>query len=723
MTADDIPASLSQNGGANPVRINPSAVFTVLGSKVTNGIGQMFAKLGNLSKWAKFVHGSVLGTQQFIYSLIILIICCAIIVLVYVLIRIIRLRGFGIWHSENLEEFMSAFHSDIDTTRKLFRALEASKQYFDTTSGNLLDMMNCKQTIAYFEANKEETLEKNFDTYFKYYDIMHSSLDQWFHSNELEKFARDGMTGETYLNNLIKSIQRIRAEIKQSVNDNRYLPTVQRVVFLCSSLTKEEYEKVNLPNLPSKPLAESFITACHNKQINYETFMNNIQQFIDLCIGIQIMHLYFSVYFNDIKELHNSRRFSFFNFLIVLMKPYVRQLIFEKIVDPWKELMSPKGRFKDWKKFIKAWKTIGDAIKSLPKKLVKNDDNKDEKFENDREPEDADIIEGFGFLKGLLSVGDFFASILGVAFALAKLISRPFDALMFVIKMVVGITVALFLLIIYLLLSLPPFIYVIYAIYFFIFNIVLFIVFSMWYALLFAYFGLLSLILWVLDLMLSSFNGFTAPSIIAKMGRCENMPDVWHTRGGFIDHNNFNRAFFCQRPCASRFKPNGIFCSRLDMQQPSFCPQAQAFRIYKGMKLSPNPFSMGDFTPDPTFWTKSKEARREDIKNYFVKRQEFLTKCSSTNQPYDFLIKTICSNYDTVTLPNENDRPKLQTVCKQIYCEGRPNEDFCYKFADKKDKPNDQDEEADRDVVARIMKLLIMIILAVIVALMFLYNS
>lgn len=719
-----------------PAKLDPSAVISAISAKATHGIMGTIAKIGNIAKLGKFVHIGVINGREFLLSLVILVVCIAIIVLIYILIRVIRLRGFAIGHSENVNDFMDAFHSDIDTTRKLFSSLEVSKASFNAGNTNLLDLLNCGNTIKYFESNSNDVLSTNFDTYFKYYDIMQSGLDQWFHSKDLDTFAKGNLSGPDYLKQLIKTIDSIRNEVKTSIATEKYMPTVQRAIFLCSSLTSEQYKGNQIPSQSTPAavnLAQEFVKSCNAQQMSHELFTEYIQQFIDVCVGIQVMHLYLNVYFDDIKDLHNSRRFSFFNFLIILIKPYVKNLIFDSIVEPAKELFSSDGIKKEKDKCVIAWMGIGQKLIDLPKSLAAGSHdpppNTDNFTQTNASANKHDVVEHMGIgglFTGILKIGEFFAELVEVAVALATLvanfISDPIGTIFGIIKIIIGLVIGFVLLLIWAILSLPPFIYIIFGIYFFIFDIVLFAVMSLWYVLLFTLFAIISAILWVLDLMLSAFNGFTAPSIIATMGRCENLPDVWYTRGSFIDDNNYNRAFLCQSPCASRFKPNGLFCTKLNGKQPSFCPQAQAFRIYKGMSTTPNPVLMGDFNPDPTFWTKTEEGRKLEIKNYFINRQEFLSKCSKANEPYNNLIKTVCANWDTVNLPNEGDRDNLRKVCRQIYCDGDPKEEFCYKFTDKNESEQDAPETSD-DILKRIMKLLVIIIISVIVILMFIYNS
>ena len=279
-------------------------------------------------------------------------------------------------------------------------------------------------------------------------------------------------------------------------------------------------------------------------------FMSNIQQFIDLCIGIQVIDLYFNAYFDNIKEFHNSRRFSFFNFLIILIKPYVQTLVFENIVDPAKKMFSAEGISKEMDKCTQAWIKIGDYLVDLPATLTNSNVNdykkkhaqhaqntqqeqkkghktsahqhheKGHKTSTKQEPKKGqktsahkehekghktsghpkniehyselndpnkpDVVEHMGGLfKGILNIGKFFSTIIKVAEGLSKLVTNPFGTMVFLIKLVIGVFIGIILLIIWGILSIPPFNYIIFGWYFFVFDIVLFSVMSMWYLSLF----------------------------------------------------------------------------------------------------------------------------------------------------------------------------------------------------------------------------------------------
>lgn len=707
------------------------ASLSVAASKTMYGTLGMATKLAtNIPKLVEKVRTFVISLQEFMWALVILVAIIAVCVLIFVVFRVIRIRGFWANHSENLTKFMDGFHTDIDRTRQLYMGLNSVKSVYQAGDTNLIDALGCSKTMHYLQNHDETIIAQNFDTYFKYYDIVNSSLDSWFHSRDFAQFSPSGDKddGLEHLKRIISDINDIRGELASCVHNR--LIHVQRALFLAPSNSKD-YNDANIVQLADSQAsarAKAYVQGAKSQHsLSYESFTQYNQQFIDLTIGMSVMHMYLSTFFDDLKQLHNSRRFSFFNYLIYLIKPYVTSLILNDIVNPWKDALQAKQLTSDWSDFQSAWDKIGDMIHDLPRTLAGVDNKRSEgEFKGGMDSTQTEykpdfgsrenFIEGFGFLKGLLSIGDFFLAIFDVALKVAELVSKPMEIIPMLFKLVIGFVVGIFLSIMHLIGSLPPFNYVFFAVYFLVFIIIPLSVGSVFYALLFLTFAIVSIVLWVLDLM--------TLGLVSRLTRCENLPDIWYKRDNFVNDNLYMRALVCQGTCPSRFEPSGVFCKHVDKRQPNFCPQAQVYRIYKGLETG-EPNLMDDFTPDAAFWAKTREGRTAEIQAYFTKRQEFLNKCSDKNGPYVDLVRTICSNANTVKLPKESDRPILEHVCKQAFCDGDPKEEFCYKYQhaeDGKAAPSKSSVNSD-EIIKRIMKMIVMIIVAVVVILMFLFNT
>lgn len=714
--------------GRTTQQLDPVTTISAMGAKATSTLAGTFTKLTNVvNLFEKVLTGATL-LQKFMLSMLILVICIAFFVLLYVFIRVVRVRGFSIFgHKENLEQFMDGFYEDINKTRKVYQSISVDQASYGSQGNNLVDMLGCKKVINYFSRPDKE-VRQDIDTYFKYRDIV--KKEYWWYSTEIEdKFAKNGKTGKKYLEELIdffEGTNGIRVLIKECVTRNIHV--VEKTVYTISSINNSDYDKNTFKpssDTSVNTLASNFLNYCKNKGISYAQFKANLARLIDLCLGLNILHLYMNIYFEDIKELHNNRRFSFFNYLIILIKPYVQTLIFDRIAEPWKETLSSKGFERKRTEFDVFYDKIGQDIKNIPRILAGDEKELENEKKKRRNAYKGDLVEGFGFIKGLLSIGEFFLTIFDVAFKLAKLVTKPMEIIPFIVKMILGFVIGLFLIIVHSILGIEPLYSVVYAIYYFITVIVIQIVMAAFNVLLFSLFAVFSTVLWVLDLMFAALNGWRSHSFVFNMGLCENLPDIWHTRANFVKKNKYNRvALFTQSPCADRFEPNGVLCSRVSGDEPSYCPQAQVYRIYKGMKHGPNPFAIADFTPSAQFWVKNKEGRRAEVEAHFIKKQKYLSTCAKENNQFNNLVKNICANYDTVKLPNDKDRENLAKVCKQIYCDVDTPAEFCHKFDNKVAKQSKKELILDQDdVIQRIIKTIVIIIITLMVILMFLYNS
>jgi hypothetical protein len=742
--------------GVSGGKIDTSTAIQAMTAKATHGIVSFGKKVLNLVKIATALKDTVNGLRMFIVSLVVIMICIGIFALIYYIARVLRVRIIQPGHTESFGGFMKEFHDDVNTTRKLMTSISTFKGMYDLgNSQNLIDMMECGPVIDYFNSMNSGIQNIVIDSYFKYKDI-YGGMSFKYYEKDVQAIKDDlcrqpnihrfhqqanpnmansscdtAVKPEDYLNLIIlKPFDRIRDILKTNVGHHKKVAFINRIMTSCASVSQTEYQKEKPqvspqtsrdPNVIAN--AQAFVIQCKQKGVGYSDFTTYLTKMIDMTIGLELLHLYMNIYYDEIKQLHNNRRFGFFNLLVMMIEPYVKTLIVDNVQKNWRDLFSQKGRERNYQEFLKSWGKIGDSLKNLPKKLARTNENFDE-TNHPKEP----IIEGFGFLKGLLAIGDFFMAILDVARGLSQLITRPLDMLFAIFKMIIGLVIGLFLLIIYALLSLPPFIYIVYGIYFFIVHIVINAIFSAFWILLFATFAIISGVIWTIDLMLSAMTGFKSHSFLVWFVRCENLPDIWYTRANHVEGNVFQRSFSCQRPCAPRFVPDGLTCKGIYEQQPSYCPQAQVYRIYKGMDVgtSGGPYHMGEFKPSLKFYTKSKEDKEKEVREYFEKRQRFYEKCHQTTKPYHDITKAICANYDKIKLTDEKLRPYLATVCRQAFCEKNNKEEFCYKFANASKDPQKAKINAPMEsdeILTKIVTMCIMIIVIMIILLMFVYGG
>lgn len=298
-----------------------------------------------------------------------------------------------------------------------------------------------------------------------------------------------------------------------------------------------------------------------------------------------------------------------------------------------------------------------------------------------------------------------------------KLITKPHKFIPFILILVFGMLFVALLLWWHIIWSLPGLNTLAFWIYFVVIVLLVEILMSILFLAIFVFVVIVDVCRWLLDLL--------TLGAIRAVTRCEDAPDVWYKRGNW-QHNNFvNSMFMCQYPCATRFKPQyGFICKRMDRLEPSYCPQSQIYRMYRGEALV-GPSMMSEYKPDLDFWRQKPEERKEIVKAFFQKRQAFLQNCSNKMERFDPLIRNVCANWDTVTLPNGSDRELLRGLCCQAFCQRSPSADFCPSLRCQTDASLDAGMGAGAishagSVIRTIVNLVILIFITTLLIVMFL---
>jgi hypothetical protein len=96
----------------------------------------------------------------------------------------------------------------------------------------------------------------------------------------------------------------------------------------------------------------------------------NAQLLTEYCVGIHMMYFYLYESTKNLKEMYDNRRFSLFNFLIVLIDPMVKNILEKEIKARWIDVTTKSTIDAKRKQFDELWKILGDAITSAPSKLL-----------------------------------------------------------------------------------------------------------------------------------------------------------------------------------------------------------------------------------------------------------------------------------------------------------------------------------------------------------------
>lgn len=300
------------------------------------------------------------------------------------------------------------------------------------------------------------------------------------------------------------------------------------------------------------------------------------------------------------------------------------------------------------------------------------------------------------FVKGMITVAKFFPIITLVLMVLASL-GRPMEFL----AMIIGLIFVVVIYIIYSVLNLPPFIFVVCAIWFTIFNIIPFLIYT---AVFLGIFLIISLVCILLTVINTVFWG-SLKSIVL----CQTKPSDWYATANFHLNNKWERALMCNRPCFSYYYPDttGIMCQKVPKGYPPYCPQAEIMRIYSTRKSDRRYiFKNFDDKSNVKYLSKKPEERELDLKNYYLNKRLFRESCRGKMAKYDPLTLSICSSVDTMETfkhlqPKEINR--LKQVCAEAFCGADRNYPFCSKMSGLK-------EDDANALIKKVIKIILIMI-------------
>lgn len=432
-------------------------------------------------------------------------------------------------------------------------------------------------------------------------------------------------------------------------------------------------------------------------------------------IGRTIMAVYelnlaLNTYFEDIRAGYETRKVGFrWNYTVLryYFAPYVR-FIFE--VKIGKELWQRHSRnfMAGMNSFNNMWASIPKFLGKLPAKLSGADGFTPRVTAAQPKQQSAGVmgrldcarewltwltedlwleeeflvqgplVEHFGFLKGLLSIGQFFTSILTLAKGIVKLLTNPFA----IIMMILGFILAALLMIVYVLLT-ALFIHVIFGFFYAVFTVTLAaVLWTVLYTLLVVPLTILFMVLWILDMCTGG--------LIMTLLRCESLPSGWYRYASYALGNRYTRTFLCALRCAKRYSPayrtflfySTEVCERLASNEPSHCPQAVAYRAWRGEPLD-EPATFQDFATSPKLALMSEDDRRTYLQSTYNRKKKHLLACDDVTKDdyrgmgkkadyrYYHIIKAACRHgaHSVQVASNPKLAQALRDACRITYCD------------------------------------------------------
>jgi hypothetical protein len=315
------------------------------------------------------------------------------------------------------------------------------------------------------------------------------------------------------------------------------------------------------------------------------------------------------------------------------------------------------------------------------------------------------------------SIGEIITDIICVLRTLAYLVTHPIDLLKAVLVGIIGIVLYILLKIWYTIYSIKFFNQIVFF-WFYLFTVAIFdIVLAIFWLAYFAVMFCISVILWTADLL--------TLGLVRFLTRCENELTDWYTRPNFAFGNTSNRFVIAQLPCSNRFKPTGplgFICKKQQPFEPGMCPQSQIFRIYKGIGLTRPEIMPDTISPTLGHYMSNPSQKDAEVRKFFQIRQKFLNKCHDSLSSYKNIIRSVCSNFETIALENEQDRKKLPPLCYQVFCEGTGNnESFCPRL--KEDNKLVESDCSIGEYINMILYVTIAMLIGIVILLMYTYGS
>jgi hypothetical protein len=343
---------------------------------------------------------------------------------------------------------------------------------------------------------------------------------------------------------------------------------------------------------------------------------------------------------NTIVRLSMFRQYGgMFNFTLVwlFVQDYFDFCVMEKIVPEWVQF--PKN-YLDRQQAISDWMLSPPVIgffTTIPQRFagVTNSNS------------DGDTVETF--VGALMKIAGAFVAIGEVFMAIINVITDPVAF----IKYLFGIIIAIGLLLAWLILAFPVFTYA--------YAAVIQVFVSVFKTLLFA-------IVWILFstlfLVISIFDIFLGGAIMRAL-RCENLPNMWHTRTNWHKGNKHDRSLFCSYPCRKGFYPfMGLVCIANSKHEPTYAPHQLVYSAFKkeNYLASQRHKMLYNFKFNKIrYMDMSSTLKIETWKYAFENEQEYIKDIREKYKRYEKLVQGICTI-------NKEKNKQLEEVCNSIFC-------------------------------------------------------
>ncbi|GAX86667.1 hypothetical protein CEUSTIGMA_g14075.t1 [Chlamydomonas eustigma] len=340
----------------------------------------------------------------------------------------------------------------------------------------------------------------------------------------------------------------------------------------------------------------------------------------------------------SVERMSLSRRPNFpMGIWLIYYLPIVQSIFEVRIPSAWENYANLAN---SWASLgLNSWESIGEQILLMPCQMAFSDPAQRAQYCKGGNSG----TEGFdlgGVFKVVGEIGEFIENLLSATIAIAMLISNfasnPFNALIDIIGVIIGMLIGIVLYLAWLMLTItfvaPAIVIVLsylwtlsYCWYFTVVLVILALILGITY-----------FFLWLIDMP-------TGGLVVATL-RCDSRPDDWY-----------------------RLSSSGAACERLPSYMPDWCPQQQVYRTYLGLSSGYGPEAFVDFTAPAHFSAMSEASKASAMFSAFQTKTAWYQTCYGSLSGYDYLNRHLCDNFDAL-LP-ASSASTMAVVCKEIFCD------------------------------------------------------
>jgi len=667
--------------GMGPTAVAPQGPHAADGERVDSvaAIGTMIKWILKAMKFAITMIALAPVFWQTIFAVVMISLVIALGVGILVLILKQNPRIPLLWHSEPVDSYTSSLCSDLFENMRLMAGLDTQ-----SVDGTWLGSTQFASDYAAFTAALSKVVdsptsgimrEYSGDPYggdsakaLQSYFVFHDSIINWgcIAKSDLRNNMPEVNDGEgepnrkPFLENVVRPMNELHAA----------------AILLSKSLTNAGDLAKSVFGADDDADSAATVNAIKQlspRRVRFATLVHEVRMMLDQR--------------SDITTMYKTRRSKMpMAIWQVYYWPMAKQMIMVRIPSYWMKFPYRYVKMSD--SLMNQWAGLGVKIMNIPCVLAFSDPEERSRKCSIAEIEDFtvrswtappgahddEVREGFfgGIVKALGSVVKFITNLGQMAVQIGKLFANfpqdPVGTIIGVITIILGVIVGIILVIWWLLLTVTGTAFLCVFIWSGIVVIIGGILYTIFLVLLLTLMIIPYFLLWLIDMP-------TGGAVVAWM-RCENTTRAWYSVPNWVHDNVFSRlGFACVRPCPARYKPTftGCCCDKLPAYMPDFCPQQQAYRVYRQLTpiMSTAPEAFVNYVPTPGFKQLPIEAKRVRIGKSFGEKMKWYQKCYRVLEEFDYINRHLCDNVDRLGL-SDKEVARMGAVCRECYCRHQP---------------------------------------------------